>query len=135
MSDIPVLNIRRIRRIKGGFSFIPHRFLNDRFFATLNHTELLLYFFLVLVSDRFGMSFYGDESIMRQVGLGVDELHQSRGLLIEKDLIVFEPPFVQVLDLPSRPVFHGIVAQKSFFHWSNLCRQAAKSATLNSLNA
>jgi hypothetical protein len=107
MSDIPVLNIRRIRRIKGGFSFIPHRFLNDRFFASLNHTELLLYFFLVLVSDRFGMSFYGDESIMRQVGLGVDELHQSRELLIEKDLIVFEPPFVQVLDLPNRPVFHG----------------------------
>ena len=105
MPEIPVLNIRRIRRIKGGFSFIPHRFLNDGFFASLNHAELLLYFFFVLVSDRFGMSFYGDESIMRQVGLSIDELYRSRELLVEKDLIVFEPPFIQVLDLPCRPVF------------------------------
>ena len=84
MSEIPVLNIRRIRRIKGGFSFIPHRFLSDRFFASLNHSELLVYFFFVLVSDRFGMSFYGDESIMRQIDLGVEEFHLTREMLVEK---------------------------------------------------
>ena len=111
MSEIPVLNIRRIRRIKGGFSFIPHCFLNDRFFTSLNHTGLLLYFFFVLASDRFGMSFYGDESIMRQVDLSRDELYLSRGLLVEKDLIAFDPPFVQVLDLPCKPVFGSKTAE------------------------
>jgi len=107
MSEIPVLNIRRIRRIKGGFSFIPHRFLKDRFFASLNHSEWLVYFFFVLVSDRFGMSFYVDESIMPQVGLGIGELHLTREMLVEKDLIAFKPPFVQVLDLPLRPAFNN----------------------------
>ena len=44
-----ILNSERIRRIDGGFSFIPHRFLTDGFLASLSQEELLLYFFLVLV--------------------------------------------------------------------------------------
>ena len=44
-----VLNPKRVRKINGGFSFIPHRFLTDGFLASLNPHELLLYFFLVLM--------------------------------------------------------------------------------------
>ena len=50
------LNDKRIRRISGGFSFIPHRFLTDGFFTALDQHQLLLYFFLVLVSDRYGLT-------------------------------------------------------------------------------
>jgi hypothetical protein len=53
-----VLDPNRVRCIERGFSFIPHRFLTEGFLAALNQKELLLYFFLVLVSDRYGLSFY-----------------------------------------------------------------------------
>jgi len=103
MSDIPVINTRRIRRIKGGFSFVPHRFLNDGFFASLSHHELLAYFFWVLAADRFGMSFYGDRSIGQLTGLDQSELEHARELLISKDLIAHRQPFIQVLELPKCP--------------------------------
>ncbi|MFC1862660.1 hypothetical protein ACFL1Z_01735 [Thermodesulfobacteriota bacterium] len=53
-----ILDSNRIRRIKGGFGFIPHRFLTDGFLDSLSNKELLLYFFLILASDRYGLSFY-----------------------------------------------------------------------------
>jgi len=40
----------RIRRIDGGFSFIPHRFLTDGLLQTLSQPQLLLYIFLVLAA-------------------------------------------------------------------------------------
>ncbi|MGB2930518.1 MAG: hypothetical protein WBB70_16630 [Desulfobacterales bacterium] len=58
-----VLNPERIRRIDGGFSFIPHRFFTDGFLASLSQKELLLYLFLILASDRNGLSFYSYDSI------------------------------------------------------------------------
>ena len=51
----------RIRRIDGGFSFIPHRFLTDGFLKTLSQQQLLLYIFLVLAADRYGLSFYSNQ--------------------------------------------------------------------------
>ena len=50
-----ILNPDRIRRISGGFSFIPHRFLCEGFLASLHQKELLLYLFLVLAADRHGL--------------------------------------------------------------------------------
>jgi hypothetical protein len=43
-----IINADRIRKITGGFSFIPHRFLYDGFLASLDQKEILLYLFLVL---------------------------------------------------------------------------------------
>ena len=40
----------RLRKITGSFSFIPHAFVTQRFFSSLNQHELLLYFLLVLVT-------------------------------------------------------------------------------------
>ena len=54
-----VLVANRIRRIDGGFGFIPHRFLTNGFLKTLSQRELMLYLFLVLVADRQGLSLYG----------------------------------------------------------------------------
>jgi len=52
-----ILKSDRIRKTNGRFSFIPHRFLLDGFFASLSHHELILYVFLVLASDKNGVSF------------------------------------------------------------------------------
>lgn len=98
-----LLDPHRVRRINGGFSFIPHRFLADGFLASLNPHELLLYLFLVLVSDRQGLSFYNYDSICSLLQITLDQYIKTRDGLMEKDLIVFDGTIFQVLELPSKP--------------------------------
>ena len=95
-----ILNDQRVRRIDGGFSFIPHRFLTDGFLSALDPHQLLLYFFLVLAGDRYGLSFYSYDSICSLLQMSMDQYLQARNALIEKDLIDFDGTIFQVLDLP-----------------------------------
>ena len=67
-----ILKPDRIRRIQGGFSFIPHRFLTDGFLASLSQTEILLYLFLILASDRNGLSFYSYDPICTLLQITLD---------------------------------------------------------------
>ena len=97
-----ILNPERIRRINGGFSFIPHRFLLEGFLASLNQKELLLYLFLVLASDRNGLSFYSYDIICTRLQFNLDEYIASRDNLMEKDLIAFDGTLFQVLSLPQK---------------------------------
>lgn len=99
-----ILNPDRIRRIDGGFSFIPHRFLSDGFLAALPQKELLLYLFLITVSDRHGLSFYSYDSICSLLKMDLDQYISARNGLIDKDLINFDGTVFQVLDLPTKPV-------------------------------
>ena len=96
-----ILQPNRIRRIDGGFSFIPHRFLTDGFVDALDQKELLLYFFLILASDRNGLSFYAYDAICSYLRLSVDEYIEARDGLIKKDLIAFDGTIFQVLSLPA----------------------------------
>ncbi len=104
MRNKPAICLKRIRRIKGGFSFIPHRFLYEDFFKSLSHHELILYFFFTLAADRVGMSWYGDPSILKITNLDHSQLDAARSALVSKELIAIEIPFVQVLALPEHPV-------------------------------
>ena len=97
-----IINPRRVRSIKGGFSFIPHRFVTDGFLSSLSQKELLLYFFLVLVSDRNGLSFYAYDGICSLLEFSVDDYIMARDGLIQKDLVAFDGTLFQVLDLPRR---------------------------------
>ena len=103
MIEKRILRPDRIRYIDGGFSFIPHRFLNDGFLSSLSQKELLLYLFLVLVSDRYGISFYCYDAICSFLELSADEYIEARDGLISKDLIAVDGTLFQVLDLPKRP--------------------------------
>jgi hypothetical protein len=98
-----ILDPNRVRCIERGFSFIPHRFLTEGFLVSLTQRELLLYFFLVLVSDRQGLSFYSYDAICSLLQLSVDDYLGARDGLIEKDLIAFDGTLFQVLDLPATP--------------------------------
>ena len=98
-----ILVPNRIRRIQGGFSFIPHRFFTDGFLASLSQTEILLYLFLIIVSDRNGLSFYSYDAICTLLQLNVDQYIEARNALIKKDLIAFDGTLFQVLDLPGKP--------------------------------
>ena len=94
-----ILNKNRIRTPEKGFSFIPHRFLREGFFQILTREETLLYFFLVLASDKNGVSFYSYESICNILGFEAWEYLEARSALI-----CFDKNLYQVISLPSHPV-------------------------------
>ncbi len=98
-----VLVTDRIRRIEGGFSFIPHRFLTDGFLKALSQQELLLYIFLVMAADRYGLSFYSYGRICSSLHMTLEQYSAARDGLIEKDLIAFDGTLYQVLSLPAGP--------------------------------
>jgi len=97
----------RLRRIdKRGFAFVPNRFLHEGFFASLTHTERSLYFFLVLASDRNGISYYSYDRICSTLHMTPDDFVLVRNSLIHKDLVAFDGTCFQVLALPPRPIPH-----------------------------
>jgi hypothetical protein len=93
-----------VRRIDGGFAFVPSRFLHGGFFASLTHHERSLYFFLVLAGDRDGLSFYAYDRICATLELTLDDYLVARDALIDKDLVAFDGTRFQVVSLPPRPV-------------------------------
>ncbi len=97
-----IINPHRVRSIKGGFSFIPHRFVTDGFLTSLNQSQLLLYLFLVLVSDRYGLSYYAYDSICSLLQLTLEDYIAARDALLKKDLIAFDGTLFQVLELPAK---------------------------------
>ncbi len=90
----------RIRKIDGSFAWIGHRFLRGGFLASLSQNELLLYFFLVLVADRQGLSYYHYDKICSLLCFTLDDYIVVRNQLIDKELIAFDGNFFQVLSLP-----------------------------------
>jgi hypothetical protein len=94
---------QRLRTLQGSFATIEHRFLRDGFFGSLSHHELLLYFLLVLVSDRHGLSFYSYDKLCSLLQMDLDDYLEARNQLIQKDLIAFDGRIFQVLSLPNRP--------------------------------
>jgi hypothetical protein len=92
----------RLRRIDGSFAFLPHRFLREDFWASLEHDELLLYVLLALVADRQGMSFYHDDRLTSILRLVLDAFLNARAGLMQKDLLAYDPrgPRYQLLSLP-----------------------------------
>ncbi|MDX2439684.1 MAG: hypothetical protein QNK40_03965 [Desulfobacterales bacterium] len=94
----------RIRKITGSFAFIEHRFLREGFWASLDHHQLLLYLFLIIVADRHGLSYYNYDKICTLLRICVDEYILARNALIDKDLIAFDGSLFQVLSLPEKTV-------------------------------
>ena len=97
----------RIRTIEGSFAWISHRFLRGGYFTSLGHHELILYFFLILVADRQGLSYYHYDKICSLLGISLDDYIVARNLLIDKNLVAFDGTFFQVLSLPRSPVIQS----------------------------
>lgn len=96
------LNPKRLRRITGSFSWIDHRLLHDGFLAAMAPEEMLLYFFLVLVGDRNGISFYSYDKICALLKLEVESFIRARDQLVQKALLAYHDGRYQVLQLPAR---------------------------------
>ena len=92
----------RVRKINGSFSFISHDFVTKGFLPALNKHELLLYFLLVTVGDRHGLSYYSQDKLCILLQMSLDELIFARNSLIDKSLIAFDGFMFQVLSLPEK---------------------------------
>ena len=99
-----LLDPARVRRIPEGFSWIDRRFLRDGWIERLSRDEILLYFFLVTVGDRLGLSYYSDQRIAVALKISVPDLVRARGELIRHDLIAHSAPLYQVLNLGPSPI-------------------------------
>lgn len=95
----PIIS-ERVRRIEGAFGWIPREFIVCGHIKELTREELLLYFFLVAVGDRQGLSFYGDKRVCEILKIDQDTLKRCRIGLEEKSYIEYEKPLYQVLSLP-----------------------------------
>jgi hypothetical protein len=118
----------RVRHIDGGFSFIPHSFLTQGFLNILKREEILLYFFLILASDRNGLSYYSYDSICGFLQLNLDEYLEAREGLLAKDLIAFDNGIFQVLELPAKPVSCKGFSEKGSSSISKLIHKSLKEA-------
>jgi len=94
------LEPNRNRQITGNFAFIEHRFLHDGFWGSLDHHQLLLYLFLIIVGDRNGLSYYSYDKICTLLRISVDEYILARNTLIDRNMIAFDGYYFQVLSLP-----------------------------------
>jgi hypothetical protein len=99
-----ILDPTRVRKIQGSFSWVDHRLITGGFLADLSSVEILLYLFLVAVSDRFGISFYHQDKIASLLKIDLASLGKAREGLIQRSLLAYEPPLYQILSLPARPV-------------------------------
>jgi len=94
----------RVRKIEGSFSWLDHRFVTGGFLGDLSTLEILLYLFLVAVSDRNGLSFYHDDRIATLLKIDLPALGQAKEGLIRRSLIAYDSPLYQVLSLPPKPI-------------------------------
>lgn len=90
--------IRNIRQCT--FGWIDHNFLHRGFLGRLSQEELLLYYFLITVADRNGVSFYDYERICQWLKLEMDDYLRARDGLCQCSLIAYHDGIFQVLSLP-----------------------------------
>jgi len=90
--------LRNIRQCT--FGWIDHNFLHGGFLGRLSQEELLLYYFLITVADRNGVSFYDYERICQLLKLNLHDYLRARDLLCERSLIAYQGGIFQVLSLP-----------------------------------
>lgn len=103
---VRVISKQRVRKISGSFGWIDHRFINQGYIRRLGSTEILLYLFLVSVSNRHGLSFYGDNGACELLKIDKESLVYARDKLILESLIEYEDGVYQVLELPGS-IFAG----------------------------
>jgi hypothetical protein len=75
------------------YSIIDHKFFQEGFLHRLSHQSLILYLFLVIVGDKDGRSFYGEDMIMGILRLSKEELYHARLELLKEDLIDYQSPY------------------------------------------
>ena len=100
MQRPPPLRTDRIRTLERPFGWIPFRILTSGLLPELSSPTQLLYFFLCLVADEQGMSYYGARRLTDLLGLSESDLAGARSELVKRDLLAFDGRLYQLLSLP-----------------------------------
>ena len=93
------LDLKRLRRVPTQFSWVDHRLVRGRLLSGTSTDAWALYLFLVSVADEQGLSYYSSGSICEHLGIDSQQLSRARAELLACDLIAWEAPLYQVLDL------------------------------------
>ena len=101
MHSMKLLRPDRLRTIEPPFGWVPFRILTSGFLEKLSAAAMLLYFFLCLVANRWGISFYGAQRIESILRLSNQALNAARNELLQYDLVAFDGRVYQVLSLPN----------------------------------
>lgn len=94
----PLVRNRLRRPPESGWSWIDRRFLKT-YASRLHRNAILLYYFLMTVGDKNGLSYYGEATIARLLRMEVADVVRARGELEYHDLIAYQEPLYQVLSL------------------------------------
>ena len=128
MTQKRILVAERLRRPPAtGWSWVDRRFLREQG-DYLSRDAILLYLFLAVVADRHGLSFYSDHTLSSRLRLSLPALAQAREELLDRDLIAYQLPLVQVLALPSPGVRRRAEPGQGLILLGDLFRQAAAAA-------
>ena len=100
MVDKMPLMSHRLRRIPKGFGWVDHRLLRDGHIRACSSDSLALYLVLLCASDGQGLSFYGDGLVCSLLGWSRGRLEKAREALQKANLIAWEAPLYQVLEVP-----------------------------------
>ena len=95
------LDSKRLRKVPTQFSWVDHRLVRGRLLSGTSTDGWALYLFLVSVGDELGLSYYSARSICEHLGIDSQALSQARVELLDCELIAWEAPLYQVLDLAS----------------------------------
>jgi hypothetical protein len=82
-----------MRRAKS-YSIIDHEFLHKGYFEYLSHEALVLYFFLLTVSDLNGRSYYAAVTITSMLRL--NDFESARKELLNFSLIEYQSPYYYI---------------------------------------
>ena len=91
----------RVRTLPKHFAWVDHR-LRDRL-STLTPVEIALLFFLHLVADRQGCSFWAESTLAKKLGLKEGDVIEARYGLLSKGLIAYRYPLFQLLPWHEAP--------------------------------
>ena len=129
MIEKRILVAERLRRPPAtGWSWVDRRFLREHG-DHLSREAVLLYLFLATVADRHGLSFYSDHTLTSRLRLSQPILEQAREELLDRDLIAYQLPLVQVLSLPSPGVSRRPEPGQGLIMLGELLRQRAAAPT------
>ena len=83
----------------GNFSWVDQRLVRDGHLSKMTIDAVALYFFLVIVADRNGLSYYSDEGVLKHLRLTPEALDKARRDLVVLKLVAYRCPLYQVLSL------------------------------------
>jgi hypothetical protein len=90
----------RVRLPPAHFAWLDHRLRDE--LSRLSLQEVALLFFLHLVADKLGCSYWSDAAAAKRLGIQTGEVTEARLGLVRKGLVAYRYPLYQILALEDR---------------------------------